>query len=121
MNIKQKIKLHDRLYRHADRLIKKYNPCEVKNGKCLDGDFCCGSCEHLTENGCSVNCLSCKLHLCWMARAKFYTLNRTLERMSQKACYHNILGIRQSREQVIKKLQSWENLDLKVTNGSSST
>lgn len=120
MNIRQKIKLHDRLYRHADKLIKKHNPCEIKNGKCIYGEPCCTDCEHLTKNGCSVNCLRCKLYLCRFARNNLL-LSRTLSRMLQKAYRHNIVGFRQSREQVIKSLYAWEKIDLEIANGSNST
>lgn len=119
MNIKQKIKLHDRLYRYADKLIKKHNPCKIKNGKCIDGDFCCDGCEHLTESGCSVNCLRCKLCLCWAARGNI-VLDRAFDRILQKAHRHNIVHFRQSREQVIKILYKWEKIDLEIANVANS-
>jgi len=57
-----------------DRLIKKHNPCNihVKGGrvKCAfyrqyrdDNMLCCTGCNHW-NNGCTVKCLRCKLHLC---------------------------------------------------------
>lgn len=119
MNIKQKIELHDRLYRHADKLIKKHNPCEVKNGKCIYGEFCCNDCEHLTKNGCSVNCLMCKLHLCWFASSNL-SLSKTLGRVLLKAYRHNIVHFRHSREQIVKTLHKQEKTDLEIANGSNS-
>ena len=56
----------------ADGLFKKYNYCEIKDGTCgrfrlktsPGKNFCCGSCEHLTETGCSVKAIMCKLWIC---------------------------------------------------------
>jgi hypothetical protein len=115
MNIKQKIELHDRLYNHADKLLKKHNPCKIKDGKCIVGKCCCDNCEHLTENGCGVWCLRCKLYLCWEARSNS-PLSKTLARILQKAYRHNILGHRHSREQILKELHIWEKLDMEMNN-----
>jgi hypothetical protein len=114
MNIRQKIKLHDRLYRHADRLIRKHNPCKIENGKCAYGKFCCNDCEHLTETGCSIECLMCKLHLCWFASNNNLSLSKTFKRMQSKAYRHNIVHFRKSKEQVTKSLYLWKKLE--VTN-----
>ena len=71
MNSKQKTQPHDRLYVHAYKLIKKHNPCKIKNRKCLAGKICCSGCKHLTKKGCSVACLACKLYLCCEAKEQF--------------------------------------------------
>lgn len=60
---------YDKLYEEADSIIKKYNPCNFKQGRCNGGrgrpNGCCGGCMHLDKNtGCTINCLGCKLHLC---------------------------------------------------------
>lgn len=120
MNIKQKTELHDRLYRHADKLIKKHNPCEIKDRKCIVGKCCCDNCDHLTENGCGVKCLRCKLYLCYKARNNV-SLSKTLARMLQKAYRHNIVHFRYSREQIIKTLHVWEKIDLETANRSNSS
>ena len=64
-------KLHDELYKQIDLLLKKYNPCRIKEGSCYcyekklhDESFCCKRCKYLTEKGCSVQSLTCKFHLC---------------------------------------------------------
>lgn len=119
MNIKQKMELHDRIYRHADRLIRKHNPCRIENGKCAYGEFCCNDCEHLTETGCSIECLMCKLYLCYKVHTNVL-LSKTLARMLQKAYRHNIVHFRYSREQVVKILHKWKKIDLEIANGSKS-
>jgi hypothetical protein len=105
MNLKQKIQLYDRLYKHADKLIKKHNPCKIENGKCVLGKPCCKNCRYLTKNGCSVECLMCKLYLCWKTRQDFCKLNKTLFQMKKKAWRHGLLQFRNSREETIKELQ----------------
>jgi hypothetical protein len=105
MNLKQKMQLYDRLYNHADKLIKKHNPCKIKNGKCICGKPCCKDCRHLTKKGCNVECLMCKLHLCWETRSNFYKLSRILMQMQIKAYRHGLLHFRNLREETIKELQ----------------
>lgn len=66
--------LYDRVYDIADRLFKKHNPCNVQ---IIDGGIgcnsrktnikyglCCASCKHLSDKGCTVKCLPCKLFVC---------------------------------------------------------
>jgi len=65
-------KLYDLIYNEADKLFKKYNPCEI--GKNIFGEICCRhtdsiqlcctECSHLSKRGCTVRCLACKLCLC---------------------------------------------------------
>jgi hypothetical protein len=61
--------MYDVLYKKASNLMRKYNPCNVKNGMCARGqsgekNFCCSGCHHLTENGCDTQALFCKLWIC---------------------------------------------------------
>lgn len=64
-------KLYDYLYNKGDSLFKKYDPCHITKTSCYlsehgfqDHPFCCSRCKHLTESGCSVHSLACKLHMC---------------------------------------------------------
>lgn len=61
-------KLYDLIYDKADRLFKKYHPCnihETPNGvQCKRGKLCCDGCEYIGEHGCTVRCLGCKLSFC---------------------------------------------------------
>ncbi len=75
--------LYDRIYDIADRLIKKYNPCNIciKNNKTLctyytidkhdefylpQNKLCCLYCSkgYWSKRGCTVKSLGCKLFLC---------------------------------------------------------
>lgn len=77
--------IYDRIYDIADRLFRKYNPCNIhiednivlcaghsniQNGKTDQkyGNFlCCNTCKHQSKTGCPIKCLPCKLHLCgWL-------------------------------------------------------
>ena len=70
-------------YLNAD--MKKNNYCDFKDGKCIanrlgksvhNENGCCyiykeGLCKHLKNNGCSINCLSCKLFMCSYIEKKY--------------------------------------------------
>ena len=69
-----KIQLHNKLCELADLILYQYNPCQIRNGKCLDRDFpCCssrfnrkdtGKCMFLKEKGCGGDNVVCKVWLC---------------------------------------------------------
>lgn len=102
--------MHDRLYKHANKLIRKYNPCKIKNGKCLRGKPCCDNCNHLTENGCAINCLMCKLYLCYRVVEYNEPLFKIFKQMWRKANRHNLLHMRYSKKEVIAILQKEKDL-----------
>ena len=66
--------LYDRIYDIADRLFKKYDPCNIHivergigyNSRKTSTEYglCCGGCKYLSKDGCTVKCLPCKLHIC---------------------------------------------------------
>lgn len=68
--------LYDRIYDSADRLFKRYNPCniQVKNNKtkCINSHYNCNHlcCQEWTDrckhwqSGCTVKCIACKLFIC---------------------------------------------------------
>jgi hypothetical protein len=74
--------LYDLLCIKADKLIKQYNPCNIRveqtdflfgrvvcNNKYMchikGENLCCGSCKYLGKTGCTTNSLGCKLGMCW--------------------------------------------------------
>ncbi len=80
-----KATIFDVLWKEADRLIRLYDPCQFKDGKCRIGavNGCCTGgydnggqvaskkyrnrpiCKYLDEDkGCTIQCLGCKTHLC---------------------------------------------------------
>lgn len=123
-NIKRYSKKYDELYNKADKLFKKYNPCQIKNGRCIVGDkCCCGSeykkvsyffkCKYLKKNGCSTKCLACKVHICrdlyqiLSGISSFKKFLDELDKINQES--HNFGGdwdlIRKSKKEVMKKLK----------------
>ena len=106
-SIKDKSKLYDRLYEVGDFLLKKYNPCGIKNGKCIRPDspeFCCGGCEYLIVRGCSVKSLSCKLWLCVFIDDKASVLSRQLLTLSYLQSVNDLWSARKSKEEVIRNI-----------------
>ncbi len=55
---------YDLLYEIAESAMEMFNPCQIKDGKCRAGEFCCDGCKHLGRNGCRVKALACKVWLC---------------------------------------------------------
>lgn len=67
---KQKLSDYYRITSKVDRLIKKHNPCDFKDGRCWfmrtssnpEETSCCPSqCKNLNSKGCNTNNLYCKL------------------------------------------------------------
>lgn len=78
--LKDRKKLYNRLYDISNFLLKKYNPCKIENDHCImSKNFCCIGCKYLTNKGCSVKCLWCKLWMCGAGsdhlRKQLWTLN----------------------------------------------
>jgi len=65
--------LYEQLYQRGVDLFNEFNPCDVKDGKCmgLSHDFCCSGCEHLSKDGCTTSSLWCKLWVCGDIASKF--------------------------------------------------
>jgi hypothetical protein len=103
---------YDEIYNKADKLFKKYNPCQIKNGICVTGEKCCcgsecivnsrGKCKYLTEIGCSTKCLLCKLHICGKVKINEVFKNK-LMKLYYEALKYNLLLFRSSKEEVMKR------------------
>lgn len=87
-------KLYDRIYAIADKLLKKHNPCNihVKNSRlycsCHTAGchkkymLCCNGCKYgVSEHGCTVKALGCKLFLCHIAGNKIF--HRQMKRLRE--------------------------------------
>ena len=71
---------YNRIYDEANRIFKKYNPCQFKDGMCAsnrhnlkkgyDGQIngCCYVCDNIGRNGCRAKALGCKLYTCRMIK-----------------------------------------------------
>lgn len=91
LSTKQLSAMYDRIYDIADKLIKKYNPCNIHikgkklyctqhyKDKAYNTDrLCCSGCgefpdsytNHWSKTGCTTKCLACKLYLCSTAYRK---------------------------------------------------
>ena len=98
--------LYDDLYNQADKVLKEYNPCKIDGNQCIRGmNPCCQACPHLDE-GCTVESLGCKLHLCRYSRES--TNNECLRKLlaiQREAVNNNIPLIgRASREEAFSKI-----------------
>ncbi len=87
-------KLYDLIYDKADRLLKQYNPCNIRikdnvlvcNNKYMYMEYgeylCCSGCEYLGEKGCTTKCLSCKTGSCWEGDSWKIAFNNNLSHIS---------------------------------------
>jgi len=65
-------RVFERLYKIAVGYVKKYNYCNVCEGKCgrkqdkHNGGalFCCGGCPYLGPRGCTVKAIMCRSYFC---------------------------------------------------------
>lgn len=82
-------KLYDLIYDKANKLLKEYNPCNIRlntygllicNNEKYDtgnGKLCCSMCEYQSSKGCTTKCLACKVALCecdnrgWVSKKTF--------------------------------------------------
>lgn len=114
--------LYDRIYNIADRLIKKYNPCNIhtKNKRlCCTSHpeghitrlkrLCCNNCwwaevDHYSLFGCATKCLLCKLYLCEEAGEENKLLSYRLHKLKSFALKHLYLHYFQSKEQWLKQM-----------------
>ncbi len=96
--------MYDLLYKRAAQAMSLFNPCRIRAGLCLRGDFCCQECFHLGSQGCTVESLACKVWLCRKA-AKTRgneTCRKILETIGEIADQLKINGYRCSKEENLK-------------------
>ena len=91
--------LYDRLYKAADFICKKHNPCGINNSTCKASiNFCCSGCKHLTKQGCNTNALYCRLWLC-SGSAYTKTVACQLHTLKTIASYYGLLKPRSNKEE----------------------
>jgi len=98
ISIEELSALYDRIYDIADRLFKKYNPCNIRklknnhtvcNGHKVSSALCCYECSSFSKTkppyywkkGCTIKCLGCKLFTCEGARKGHPILNKRLGKL----------------------------------------
>ena len=79
----------DYITNYLDNDMRQNNYCDFKDGKCIANRLgksahkengCCyiykeGLCKELTNHGCKINCLSCKLFMCAYIEKKYKKIN----------------------------------------------
>ena len=104
-----KMRLYDKLYKIADFLLKKHNPCKFSNGKCggskshMFKEGCCVGCNYLKEDGCSVKALYCKLWVCGTVNTD--TLYMQLNVLKKIAFDNDLLDCRERKSYTRNKLK----------------
>jgi len=94
-------RLYDDLYEKAMMILLEYDPCRIKDDRCLRGEPCCDECGHLSkEKGCMVKSLACKLWLCDEAREVFPECAAALDELEKLATNHRLLGYRASKKDI---------------------
>lgn len=99
------------LYNKANKLIKDVNPCKWKNDRCDEhnntSSGCCGACKYLSNKGCTVKALQCKLWLCSYLHKKYPELSKALNELWRVANRNLGLqyGIRQNMAEIIENIQ----------------
>lgn len=121
MNLIFRMWLYDLLYSVGDSTIKEYKPCGIKLGtegtvQCLINQLhkCCGGCEYLGENGCTIKSLGCKLTLCLDLKdryARARKANEMLETTKELAMRYNICTIRSPKHKTMQRLRRWANFE----------
>ena len=103
LNIKEKYKrynyIYDYLYDLLDNYYKDKNICEFDCDKtCIakrlnktkvKKNGCCGNCKYITDNGCSIKCLTCKMFFC-----KIVKDNNILLDLNKNKIYKYFLSFR---------------------------
>ncbi len=113
--LKEKELLYDTLYEMGQAFIKFYNPCKFgSDGKCLASrgflnrdSFCCSKCKHVTDKGCSVKALACKLSFCGAAIQELTPVaKKFLEILQNEKEKDFPATFRMSKERVFARMRS---------------
>jgi len=116
MNIIYRMFIYDFLYTAADQIIRKYNPCQVQSSsdglvECAsDIGLCCNGCEYLDDNGCMVNSVCCKLHICSAAEIRQPYIANKLYDIRKIASRYRLMSFRASRQDTyayLRKAWRW--------------
>ncbi len=103
---------YNEAYHEAQALLDEHNPCQIKIHDCggatcaardEPGQVCCIGCDYHSDKGCTVQCLGCKLHLCYNA-GHHDELRTKLHRISKNLPYGSLLSIRASKEDTFKRI-----------------
>ena len=113
-----KLELYDIIYNITVDRLNYYDPCKWKDGRCErdrlrnDNRGCCKPgnikvlpCPHLSETGCTIESLGCKLWLCSFAASKNPELVIVLETLKSVAfaCDIDINLTKKTKEETLDK------------------
>ena len=123
-----KSKLYDLIYDKADRLFKQYNPCNIqkdKSGKITcsykhsSNRLCChvifnGGCKYYSENGCTTQCLPCKLYYCGakpkhLSHKEYDIFRKKIQALRSESYQENLSSFRfyfMSKKEIFRRLNS---------------
>jgi hypothetical protein len=75
------------LWREADALFRRLDPCAFRDGVCAAGleDGCCLCDHHPPGEPCPYISLGCKLHVCEVVKERYPDLVRSLEAIQHQA------------------------------------
>ncbi len=83
MNRKELSIEYSRIYDEANKIFKKYNPCQFKGNECNRNRYwnerqihkekngCCYDCSSIGPKGCKIKSISCKLFTCHIVRENY--------------------------------------------------
>lgn len=103
---------YDVLFAEAVTALHRHNPCRWENGTCIamragqEGpQACCQGCGHLTDQGCSVEAITCKVWLCDYVRQQpenqvIATILDTLNMAARKLLNTSMYCSRQSKQEL---------------------
>lgn len=89
-------KMNKKLYKNMCKEASEINTCVFIDGQCKKGSYCCcNGCSHLTDSGCKINSLLCKIWICDVLRAEMEPDSvNNLQKMWDEAGKEGFLVIR---------------------------
>jgi len=103
-----KSQIYNVIYSMADFEIKKINPCDFRDNRCVKDrkmgttERCCSGCTYFYNHICSVEALGCKLELCFLVAHKYPGLHNLLRILKDLSTRCGIsLEFRKSKEELL--------------------
>ena len=115
-------KLYDLICNKIDKIIKKHSPCNIrlKNNVavCKMGEPCCSGCFYLSNNGCTTNCLGCKLTFCHgLSKDKItHKVMELLKPLYVLSFINHFIYIRSSKEEILTGVSLTKDRSVKYRN-----
>lgn len=120
-------KKYDIICTLVDRIIKKYNPCNIHEDDnkivCKRSNICCKGCIHLSDKGCKVDCLGCKFGFCYTLRNDINCKKAidSLIKLYILAFLHDFTYIRSSKREIFTHISESTDRDVKYRHISAAS